>query len=83
MPLSEITMLGNPWVAKPCQSFSVVAVALVLDVGYTSIHLPYASITIRNNCPINGPAWSICMRNQSFSGHSQGCRGAAAGTAIC
>ena len=23
-----------------------------------------------NNCLINGPAWSICMRDQDFSGHS-------------
>ena len=30
-----------------------------------------------NNCPINDPTWSICMRDQDFSGHSQGCRGAA------
>ena len=84
VPLSETTMSGNPWVAKTCRSFSIVAVPLVLVVGYTSIHLLYSSITIRNNCPINGPALSICMSwDRGFSGHSQGCRCAAAGAALC
>ena len=83
VPLSETTMSGNPWVAKICPSFSIVAFALVLDVGYSSIHLQYASITIRNNGPINGPAWSICKRDQGVSGDSQGSRGAAAGAALC
>ena len=83
VPLSEITMSGNPWVAKTCRSFSILAVALVLDAEYTSIHLLYASITIRNNCLKNDNVWSICRRDQAFSGHSQGCRGAAAGAAPC
>ena len=49
-------MSGNPWAAKTFRSFSIVVVALVVDVGCTSDHLLYAPITIRNNCHINGPA---------------------------
>ena len=47
VPLSETTLSGNPWVAKTCRNFSIVAVALVIDVGYTSIHSLYVFITIR------------------------------------
>lgn len=53
VPLFETTMSGNPWVAKTCLSSSIVAVALVLGAGYTSIHLlvwPHGFPTICTGC---------------------------------
>jgi len=66
VPLSETTISGNPWVAKTHQSNSIVAIALILDVGYTFIHLLHALISIRNKCPINGLAWFICKWDQGL-----------------
>lgn len=82
VPLSETTISGNPWVAKTHQSSSIVSVALILDVGYTSIHLLHALIMIRKKCPVNGPAWFMCKWDQDLSGNSQGWRGAVAGAAL-
>ena len=48
---------------------SIVAVALILNVGYTSIHLLHALITTRNKWPINGQAWFMCKWDQGLSGH--------------
>ena len=39
----------------------------------TSGHFECASTAIKNICPINGPAKSICIRSQGAEGHFHGC----------
>ena len=50
----------------------IVELALVEDIGMTSIHLDFASTTIRNIPPLKGPAKSTCKCCQGRVGQIHG-----------
>ena len=83
VPLSDTVVSGRPCVAKILCSFSMVYDVAVDGTTSTSNHLECASTRIRNCFPRNGPAWSICRRNQGWSGHFQGCKGDWGGAFWC
>ena len=57
-PLSLTSCSGNPYDANKLRSTSKVFSVVVVDMGITSIHLEWASTTIRNIEPNTGPAKS-------------------------
>ena len=44
-----------------------------------SIHLEWASTTIKMSLPWKGPAWSMCSLDHGRLGHSHGCSEAVGG----
>ena len=70
LPLSDTNCSGIPCVAnKRCKAVIVASA----DVDETDCHFEWASTTIKNSLPWNGPAWSICRRAHGRFGHSHGC----------
>ena len=78
-PLSVTMVCGIPNCANNTRSLSVTATDVVVDIGNTSIHLLWASTTIRKLCPMNGPAKSIWSLDQGILDQFQGCSGAGGG----
>ena len=78
-PLSLTTCSGIPNWANRSRSFVIVFVVVVVDISNTSGHLECESTMTRNDVPMNGPAKSIQMRCQGFSGQVHGCKVAGVG----
>ena len=71
-PLSATFSSGDPCIANKSRRAVIVELALVEDIGMTSIHLDFASTTIGNIPPLKGPAKSTCKRCQGRVGQMHG-----------
>ena len=78
-PFTVTSISGIPWVANIVLSFWIVTEDVACFTGCTSIHLEWASTSIRNIWPSKGPAKSACTLAQAGSGHFLGYNGAFAG----
>ena len=72
---------GTPYLANKLCSFSMVLVEVVVFIFSISIHLEWASTTIKNMQPRKGPAKSIWIRCQGDNGHYHGSTCAVLGSA--
>ena len=68
VPLSDMTVSGNPWVAKVDLSTEIIFEQFVEGTVLASIHFEWA-------CPV----WSMCILDQDWFGHSQRCKWAGIG----
>ena len=60
-------------------SAGIIVKEVAVDMGDTSIHFEWASITTKNILPAMGPAKSMWSLDHGLVGHVQGCSGADGG----